>query len=164
MMEIFELNILKSFIIILVIILYWKFVYYKYHKKDITPITLLSCALVSSIIGLYELLIDKQIKFQQISIIYFAILFWLVFHTIFILIGIKRHGLNKDIDITLTFIYNKFGKIFVIFTMIGSFILPFFMVFGTYFLLGREHIILLAMIFLAWIASGLKLFFKKVIK
>lgn len=129
-----EINILKSLIIIIVVLLYWKFVYYKYHRKNITPITLLTGALVSSLFGLYELFINKSANFEDIKIIYFCILFWLIFHTIFILIGIKRHGLNKDIDITLTFLYSKFGKVFVIFTMIGSFILPIFMVFGTYFL------------------------------
>ena len=155
-MEIIQFNLIKSIIILLVVLLYWKFIYYKYHEEDYTPFSFFSFGAILFFIGLYEF-IRSNVIYSNITLIYGACLIFLVISFSLVIYGIKKRGLNKKVDITLTWTKKVFPFVPFWFWMIIAFPALFFIMLATYYLLGPEHIIFWAMVFLAWIASNVRL-------
>jgi hypothetical protein len=162
-MEIFGLNLLKSFIIITLIILYWKFVYYKYHKNIITPLSFVVYSAIIGGIGFYEV-IKGTIKFSDISLMFIIFSIWGLFSFFLVFVGWKKHGLIKKVDITLTFINKYFGRIFVYLAMIISFPVFYFDMAGSYYVFGKEYIIFWILILGAWIVSNIRLIRRAIIQ
>lgn len=163
-MEILQLNILKSLIIILFIILYWKFVYYPLHKKDYTPISFFVVGGILFFVGIYAFFFKKIINFENIKILYSILFIFLVVSFSMVVVGIKKHKLSSDVDITLTWAKRTFPFLPFWFWMIIAFPALFFVMVASNYLLGREHIVPWSMIFLAWVASNLRLYRKKLAK
>jgi len=163
-MEIWGLDVLKSAMIIIVILLYWKFVYYKYHKKAITPILFFLAGGISFFIGIYTL-INHRVSFEDIKYVYYALMVFALFSFASVIYAVSKHGLNNDVDITLTWCKNVFPFVPYYFWMVVA-IFPsfFFITFTTYYALGNEHVVLWAMIFIAWIRSNVRLYRKEVLK
>jgi len=155
-MSLFDLDLIKSLIIILVVILYWKFIYYKYHTKPITPILFAIFGLILASVGFYYWFFKKIVLFKEIQPVGYILLLFITLSFIFILIGIKKHGLNPRLDITLSWVDKNFGRIFVYLTMIGTYPVLIFTMFTTFVLLGKEYIVFWIMIFIAWTISGIK--------
>lgn len=163
-MEIFGLNLVKSLIIIIVVLLYWKFVYYRYHRKLITPLSFVFVGGAIGLYGVYCWLIDKTVYYQNVKFLYFiSVVFGIVSFSL-VLVAMSKHKLKKDIDITLTWTDRILGRPFVYFMILIAFPAFFMIMLGTYVLLGKEHIILWIMIFLAWIASDIRLYRKEVMR
>jgi len=156
-MEILGLNLLKSLIIIIGMLLYWKFVYYKYHEAPGGPLNFIVWMTIFGLAGAYGLLISKTLIFQNFKIVFiiFALCYFL--GTILVYTATKKHGLTKGIEITYNWIYRHTGKFFVYLMLVLIYPILFFTIAGTSFILGPEHVILWTMIFLAWIRSGYKL-------
>jgi len=154
--SLFGLNLIKSLIIILVVLLYWKFVYYKYHKKPITPLLFAVLGSILAIIGFYFWFMDKGVRFKEIIPLFYVLLLFITLSFIFALIGIKKYDLNPKIDITLSWVDKTFGRIFVYLTMIGTYPVLIFNMIATFILLGKEYVVFWMMIFVAWTISGTK--------
>lgn len=159
-MEILGLDVLKSAIIIVIILLYWKFVYYKYHKK--APLSFFVIGGPFVIYGIY-LFAKGLVTFSDVAAISYIVLFFLIISFSLVLVAIKRHGLKSDVDLTLTWARKTFPFLPYWFWMIISPVLFFFVV-STYWLIGREYVIFWGMIFLAWIFSNRRLYRKEIAK
>jgi len=164
MTEMFGFNVIKSLAIILAVTLYWKFVYYKYHKKDITPISIFIGGIISIIIGFYGFFIDKSISFGDIIPVCAVSLVFLAFSFILIFIASRKYGLQKDIDITLTWIDKYLGRFWVYAAVVIAFPVFPFIIAGTYWLLGKEYIILWVLIGFAWFIDGPRILFRHILK
>ena len=162
-MEILGLNLIKSIIIIAIILFYWKFVYYRYHKKTYTPISFFVVGGILFFIGLYNF-IKGNIVIKDIIILYSICLVFLVVSFSFVIYAIQKHGLKKDVDITLTWTKKIFPFLPFWFWMLIAFPAIFFIMAATYFLIGPEHAVVWLMIFLAWIKSNLRLYNKEIVK
>lgn len=161
-MEIFGLDVLKSAVIILVVLIYWKFVYYKYHKEDFTPISVGSASVILVCIGIYALFFERSVVFAEISFLYYVLVVFLVGTCILEGIALSKHEMDKDIDITFSWLNRKLPFIPVWLWMTLAFPAFLFMIIATFKLFGKEYFVLWAMILLAWAASGVRLL--KVIK
>ena len=117
-----------------------------------------------AIYGAYNWLFQKTLSFQDISILYHISIVFLAVSFTFVFLGMKKHGLKKGIDITLTWTDKLLGKPFIYIIMIISFPAFIIILMGTYKILGQEHIIFWSMIFLAWVVSGYKLLTKYVLR
>lgn len=149
---------IKILIIILVFILYWIFIYYRFHYSDFTPISLIVIGIFLAIFGGFKFFKDGNVNFIDIKIIYFIGVLFLAISYILILCSVKKHGLKKKVDITMTFLNKIGGKKLAVFMAILGFPSFFFMMAATYILIGPEHIYAWGMIFLAWSVSGIRLF------
>ena len=151
------MNPLKIALIILGVLLYWKFIYYKYHTKPITPFLYFSVGGLLTLYGIWLFFIQKTITTIQIIPIYATTLIFLIVSFYLVVVAVKKHKLKKEIDITLTWAKKNFNFLPYEFWMIISAPAIFFIMISTYYLLGEEHITLWAMILLAWIFSNYKL-------
>jgi hypothetical protein len=147
---------IKSAIIIVAFILYWTFIYYRFHEHDFTPISIMAAGAFLIFLGGYGFF-TGNVAASDVKIIYMAGLFFLASSYVLVGLGTKKYGLKKEIDITLTFLNRLGGKWCVVVLSSLAFPLFFFMMAGSYRLLGPEHICGWGMIFLAWTASGIKL-------
>lgn len=149
------MNLIKVTIILALTCLFYIY-YYKIHKKDITPILFVIVGLPVFIYGIF-LFTRKIISFGDISLVYYITIIFIVSTSILECIGVKRKGMNKNVDITLTWL----KKIIPFFPwylwLILAFPAFFFFQITTYKLLGPEHIFLWIPIFTAWFASGIRL-------
>lgn len=148
---------LKAIFIILIVLIYWKFVYYKYHNTRQGALVLFIPSVISIIIGLYSYFFEDIFILSSIFIIYFIVLLYYLLGLIFIYISSKKHGLSKRIDVLAKWTDTRFGRVLLVITSIVSIPLLFFSVVGTYYLFGVEHIYLWIMIFFAWTRSGIRL-------
>ena len=160
-MEIFGLEVLKSLAIILVVILYWKFVYYKYHKRDITPILFFVLGGALAIYGFYSWFFEKSVAFNDIAVLAYVFLAFAAISLSIVIIALRKHGFVKDVDITLTWIKKHFGKTIAYLCMPFALVIYVFIMFATYRILGKEYIIFWIMILGAWIKSGIVLLKKE---
>jgi len=153
------MNSAKITLIIAGVILYWKFVYYKYHRKNFTPISLCIGGGILFLYGLYLFSIKKSVIFQDVATLYFILVAFIAISFVLTIIGISKHGLNKNIDITLTWAKKMFPFIpyyfYYVFIDLPVF---FFMLVATYGTLGQEHVFFWSLVLLAWVASGIKLY------
>jgi hypothetical protein len=153
------MDLVKIILIIAVVGLYWKFVYYKYHGKDFTPISLCVGGGILFIYGFYLFFIKKSVFFQDVAILYFIMLIFAAMSYTLTVIGISKRGLSKNIDITLTWIKKFFPHIppyfWYVFVDVPAF---FFVLVATYGILGQEHIFFWGLILSAWVVSGIRLF------
>lgn len=163
-MEIFGLDVLKSAIIIAVVLLYWKFIYYPYHKRDYTPISIFIIGATLFFIGIYAFFFEKSVILSDVLILYSIFFLFLAVSFTEVLIGIHKHGLRKDVDITLTWAKRVFPFVPFWGWMIIAFPALFFIPVATLKILGPEHVVFWGMVFLAWVASGLKLYRKEIAK
>jgi hypothetical protein len=147
---------LKSLIILGAILLYWKFVYYPFHKKDYTPISFFILGGGLFFYGVYIFLIGNT-TIQNIIVIYSTMCIFLLASFSLLFMAIRKHGLKTDIDITLTWAKKTFPFLPFWFWMIISFPAILFIQLATFDLMGEEHLILWGMIFLAWIFSNYRL-------
>jgi len=140
-------------------LLYWKFVYYKYHKRDFTPISVgfVSIALVS--IGIYAYYFEGSITFKEIAALWFICVIFLIGACIFEGILLYKEGekINKNIDITFTWLRKKMPFIPVWLYLLLSFPAFIFMLMATKRIFGEEYIILWIMVFIAWTFSTFRL-------
>ena len=150
------MELLKLTIILLVILVYWKFVYYPFHKKDYTPISFFALGGGLFFWGLYKF-INESVTFSDIKTIYLLMCLFLTTSFFLLFIAIKKHTLKTDIDITLTWAKKTFPFLPYGFWMIISFPAIFFIQLATLDLLGPEHIALWGMIYLVWLASNYRL-------
>jgi len=155
------MELLKSLIIVAVVLIYWKFVYYPYHKKDYTPISFFFIGGGLFFYGLY-LFFNERVIFSEISLVYYIMLGFLITSFTLLLISIKKSKLKTDIDITLTWAKKTFPFMPYWSWMIIAFPALFFILIATYGLLGQEHIAFWGMVFIAWIFSNLKLYKKHI--
>ncbi len=155
---------LKEVLIILAVLLYWKFIHYKYHQSKYGGFIALIPTTIAIIVGLYSYFFEKNILLFHFFVIYSIVAVYYLIGVIFISIASKKHGLSNKIDVIAEWTVRVFGKTFYAFALIVSLFLLFFSVVGTYRILGFEHIYLWAMIILAWSRSGIKLFRNYVIK
>ena len=151
------MNILKILLIILCVLLYWKFVYYKYHKRDFTPISYFIFGGILVILGIY-FFAKGWVSFSNVRIIYLLMAFSLLGAFTLVSYGVKKKGLVKDVDITLTWAKKTFPKISYHFWLILAFPAIFFMIISTRHILGEEFIFFWLMILLAHTASNYRLY------
>jgi hypothetical protein len=163
-MQILGLDVLKSVMIVLVVLLYWKFVYYKYHKNAITPISYFAIGALLVFIGFYAFFFEGSVTFENVRIIHYIIPAFLIVSFLMVIRGINKHGLDDDVDITLTWTRKTFPFIPFWIWMIIAFPALFFIAIATYAILGPEHIVFWSMIFLAWVASDRRLYQKRIAK
>jgi hypothetical protein len=146
---------IKALIIIAAFLIYWVLIYYRFHYHDFTPISLIIGVATLAIFGGFEFF-KGHVAFADVNVVYFIGAAFLTASYILVGIGAKKHGLRKEIDITLTFLHKR-GKWFPrVFAPLG-YLAFFFMMAGTYRLLGPEHIFAWGMIFIAWAVSGIRL-------
>ncbi len=153
---------IKEIIIVLVVILYWAFVYYPYHKRDYTPISIIVGGGILVFVGIYGF-VSGIVSIYNILSIAITLLVLMGISFILLLIAIRKHGLKTDIDITLTWIKRKLGKSWVNVALIIAYPSLFFVIAGTYVLLGKEYYVLWIMIFAAYIISNVKLFVRYIL-
>lgn len=146
---------LKILIIVAVILIYWAFIYYRFHRSDYTPISMLAGGLVLAAFGVYGL-VNGKVFLSDISLVYFVLLIFLTGSCVLVGSGSRKRGLSKQIDVTMTF-WKKKANWIPRFFMVFTYPLFLFMMLGTRFLLGPEHVFAWGMIFLAWTVSGIKL-------
>ena len=163
-MEILGLDALKSAVIILAVLLYWKFVYYKYHKKDFTPISFFVVGGCLVVYGFYAWYFEKIVSFENIKIIASIFLVFAAFSLSLVFFAIRRHGFIKEVDINLTWIKKHFGIVFAYLCIFLAFPVYVFIMLGTYRILGKECIIFWALIILAWAFSNIRLIKKGMLK
>ncbi len=164
-----KMNLKKAIIIVVAVLLYGAFVYYRFHYYDFTPISGIIAGGILFFIGLYAVFIEKSVSFRSIKTVCIIFLVFYIVSHILVIIGMQKHGLIKGVDITLTWVKNNLDFLnagnLIVYTAIFLiyFIFP-FIVAGTYRLLGKEHVFLWMMIFSAWIASNIKLFVNYVLQ
>jgi hypothetical protein len=163
-MEIFGLDVLKSALLILAMILYWKFVYYKHHTEDITPISMILAGGCLVVYGSYSWLKLGSVSFSDISVLAHIFLLLALISFFILILELRKHGFVKDVDITLTWIKRNFGEITAYLCIL--LVLPVYVMimFGTYSIFGKEHVVLWAMVILAWIKSNIVLLRKNPLK
>jgi|APSaa5957512622_1039677.scaffolds.fasta_scaffold30499_1 hypothetical protein len=147
---------LKSLIILGCMLLYWKFIYYPFHKKDYTPISFFVLGGGLFFYGCYGF-IQGVSNFHNIKFVYIIMVIFLACSFSLLLIAIKKHGLKTDIDITLTWAKKTFPFLPFWFWMIISFPAIFFVQLATFDLIGAEHIAIWVMVFIAWVFSNFRL-------
>ena len=152
------LSMLKIFLIILAVLVYWKFIYYKYHNSKNGALVLIIPSAISMIVGLYAYSFENIFILYHMFVIYFIILFYYITGIILIYHASKKKGLNNKIDVLSEWVTRVFGRVLFIIGVIIVFPLLLFSVVGTYRIFGFEHIYLWIMIFFAWSRSGIKLF------
>lgn len=155
---------LKEVIIILGVLIYWKFIYYKYHSSKNAALVLLIPSIIALGIGLYSYFFEKNIFFSDIKIIYWILIILYTISLFLVFLAIRKHGIKPDIDRLSEWTYRIFGEEILFLGAISNYVLYFFILIGTYTILGREHIYLWIMIIGAWIVSQGKLFLRYVIK
>lgn len=148
---------IKALIIILAFVLYGVFVYYRFHYSDYTPISIIIVGTLLVALGMYEFFLG-YITALDIKSIYLVGVFFLVVSYSFVALATKKYGLEKKVDITLTFLNKIGGKWLVYFCLVLAFPAFFFIMMGTHTLLGPEHVYAWGMIFLAWAVSNVRLF------
>lgn len=163
-MEILEFDVAKSISIILAVLLYWKFVYYKYHEKDITPISFIVGGGALAIYGFYAYYFEKSISFNNIVPTIYIFLAFAVFSFISLLFVVHKWGLHKGNDITLTWLKKTFPFVPYWFWMIAVLPAFFFIMIATYKFLAKEYILFWIMILLAWIRSNIRLYKNYILK
>ena len=163
-MEILGLNLVRSIIIILIILLYWKFVYYPYHKKNVNLSLFLSGTVILFFIGIYSFFFAKTVAFYDIAAIYSLIFIFMTGTVILEGISLKDHKLDGDVDLTLALFRQIMPFIPHWFWLIIAFPALFFIAAGTYTILGKEHVLFWAMIFIAWVFSDIRLYHKRIAK
>lgn len=153
-----KMEYIKVAIIVLAFLLYWFFVYYRFHYHDFTPISLIVSGAALAIFGGFEFF-KGNVAFSDINLVYFIGIFFLTVSYVLVGMGTKKHGLRKEIDIMMTFLHKGAKWLPPFFAVLGY---PafFFIMAGTYKLLGPEHIFAWGMIFLAWTVSGIRLFIR----
>ena len=148
---------IKVLIIILVFLFYWTFVYYRFHYSDFTPISVIVAGILLLVIGVRQFTIGN-ITLAEIKTVYLIGTLFLTLSYLLIAFAIKKHGLNKKVDITFVFLNKIGGKWLVYFFAALGFPSFLFIMAGTYYVIGQEHVYAWGMIFLAWAFSGIKLF------
>ncbi len=149
---------IKGTVVIIIILLYWRFIYYKYHEKNFTPLSFVLYGGFAGIIGFYSLFILKTVKFSDYNWLFYILAGFAAISFSLVLIGWKKHSLISGVDITLHWIDKVLGRPFVYIAMLVTFPVFFFALAGSYTLLGKEHIFLWGMVILAWIKSNIRLF------
>lgn len=154
--QIWGLNLIKSLIIILAVLLYWKFVYFKYHKAPWGPLNFVFFIGIFSSIGAYAFFSESVVfqDFKNVFIVYAAFYF---ISTLLVYTAYKKHGLTSKIEITYSWIYWNFGKSAVYFVLILIYPALFFTIAGSRLIFGPEYIIIWILIFFAWIRSDIKI-------
>ena len=156
-------DMIKEIVIILVVLLYWKLFYYNHRSPKTSQFYLLIPAVIACLAGIYSFFIGDAIP-KNVYVISFIVLVYDALAFINIGLVLRKHKLNHKIDFTLTWIKKTLGIFFVYVAVIISFPALFFIVLGTYKLLGYEHIYLWVLVLIAWLVSGIKLFKNHVIK
>ncbi len=154
---------IKAIIIILVVLIYWTIVYYRFHYKPYTPISLIAGGFILGVIGLYGLF-NGNVTFFDISLIYYIIIGFYVISHILIYLGAMKHGLIPGVDITLNWIKQRFGMWAVYLGCLIIYPLIFFVIAGTYLLLGKEQVYFWGLIIIAWTISNIKLLVRYVLR
>jgi len=158
------MNLVLILTIIVAVLVYWRFVYYKYHEKDFTPISFLVVGVPLLFYGIYAFFFEKSVVLNDIKLIFIVGIIFLIIAFILDFIGIKKHGLKRKLDITLDW-YNKiFGKKSICVLIILSFPGFLFLMAGTFRIFGQEHLFFWGLIFLAWVFSDIRLLKNYVIK
>jgi hypothetical protein len=163
-MEILGLDVLKSVSIVLIVLLYWKFIYYRYHKDSYTPISFFIVGGTLFFIGIYAFFFENSVIFENIRILHYILPVFLIVSFAMVITGMHKHKLDSDVDITLTWTKKILPFIPFWFWMIIAFPVLFFVIIATYRLIGNEHVVIWSMIFLAWIASNRRLYKKRIEK
>ena len=149
-------EIIKPIIIVLVVTIYWALVYYKYHYTSPGPLTLVLGGFVVGCVGLYGLLSGKA-TFEDIKILYYALVIFYIICHILLLFGFKKYGIKSKVDITAEWIKRNLGTAYVFIGMVSLYFLIIFVLLGTFTLLGKDHIYLWILILGAWTVSNTKL-------
>ena len=144
------------------VLLYWKFFYYKDRNAKTAQFYVLIPAVIATLVGFYAFL--RGTEYDSFRILYYVSFVYLTTGFILVLIACLKHELNPQIDYTLSWFKKTLGKFSIYLAFIVSYPAFFFMIIGTYYLLGNEHIYLWILVFGAWTVSQLKLFFRYVIK
>lgn len=147
---------IRALVIIAAFLIYWALIYYRFHNHDYTPLSLVSAGAFLFFVGMHEFFIGK-VTFFDIRWVYLVGVLFLVAAFSIVGIGAKKHGLKKQVDITLTFFNKVGGKGLMYFCLVIAFPAFFFIMAGSYYFLGQEHVFAWGMIFLAWIASSARL-------
>jgi len=147
----------KIIAILVLVVLYWIFVYYPYHYFIYTPISGLVVAGACVVYGFYCFFIEKSVRFDDVRIVSYLISAMSVIMLIFVNLAITKHGLSNNVDIMLTFFRDYLGMSFAYVGMVIAWPCLLFVGIATYRIIGKEHIYLWVMLFLAWLASNVKL-------
>lgn len=149
------LNIINpvQFLISFATLTYTLFVFFPFHRKAFTPLSIIIASAIAGSLGIASF-IRKEVLFQQVSLVFY-ILASLIFASLFFGLFIYKKG-GIGIDITLNYISKKFGmKAVYLFALI---LIPasLFVVYGTYSLLGKEHIFFWTVVFIFGSVSSLR--------
>jgi len=153
---------LKGIIIILIVLIYWKFIYYNHRTKDNAQFYVLIPAGIATLIGLYTYFFIERIAFSNINILFYTNVVYLSTGFILVFLASLKHGLKPKIDYTLSWFDKVFGRFFIYLSFIIAYPAFFFMITGTYKVFGEEHIYLWILILGAWTVSQTKLFLRYV--
>ncbi|MFH1420969.1 MAG: hypothetical protein ABIG30_03310 [Candidatus Aenigmatarchaeota archaeon] len=153
---------LTGILIIIAMLFYYKFIYYRYHESDVTPVTILILGIAAFFIGLFYFLVSPVsdiVLFRNIVPIHLAIVVYLFVSYYLVYRGYKknRKHMNKHIDIMLTFA-KRIGMWKIIpALLVASFPAAFFIVYGSFIVLGYNNLLIWMMILVAWLLSNLRL-------
>jgi len=156
-MEILNLSAPKSFVIFLGMLVFWKFFYYKYHKKLAVAIMLSSVSAIFCLIGIYYAISNLFLTWDILALYYFFLICMSLTVILENLI-LMKHQMNNNIDITLTFFKKIMPFIPFWFWFAIAFPALFFIIVGANVIFGKEYIILGIMVSGAWVASLTRLF------
>lgn len=150
---------LEIFIGLSLIIFYIFFIYFPFHKNN--TIGIFAFGVPLGVLGIYALLSGK-VLFSEIKTI--SIIWWVFLSITFVneFFALKKHKI-RDVDIVVNCFYRNFGFITAVSLVPLSYIA--FVIFaGSYFLFGKEHLILWLPIFFFWAISNIRLFLYRVLR
>jgi len=159
-----RVNVKKGIIILIVMLIYLLFIHYRIHFTIFGPLGAISIGAILFSLGFFAFFKEKKIKIKDIKILYIIGIIFLAISFTFISIATIKHGLIEKIDFFLTCTKNILGMPFVYIAMIIAFPAFFFIMIGSYRILGKEHIYGWIIIFIAWIISNIRLFINYVLR
>lgn len=155
---------IKEATIIILVLIYWKFVYYNHRTKNNAQFYVLIPAMIITLIGLYTYFFIGGVDFNIINVLFYINAIYLTMGFVFVYLACLKHKLKPKIDYTLSWIDKTLGRFFIYVAVVISYPAFFFMLIGTFSVFGKEHVYLWIMILWAWTVSQIRLFLRYVRK
>jgi hypothetical protein len=157
----YDIITLNIFLLVFLLLLWNFFIYFPFHRKPITILTLI-LVLAPLIIFGFVLMVTAQVKFPSIA--YISYFWWvsMIFAFLIESYACKKHKLS-EVDLFFGYFKSKFGSwIVLVLAPLSS--LVFLAFASTYYFLGGEHIYLWVPVLTFWVISGIRLIKYKVLK